>query len=334
MPHHDHRHVAAAGQAHQQLGATRRRRPPSGSGPGADRAGPRSRRAAPRRRPRRQWHPPVHRVRRHRMPRLPGRGGEQRADPHPVLGRVGPPLGRRRVGQRPRGGHRPGSWSRWMRRRQCVVTEASSTTRAAPVPGIRAGASFAVAVTGPRVATTPDSSGDAPPAPPRDPTSTPATRRAHPAAAPASRYKWPANVTFGDGRRAAPIVTFAGQNVPTRAYPRRARRSGRATIRDDRLAGGGWSPSWRPAGVPRDRASGARPSRGHGEEERDEAASGAGSAVATAARTAVDAAVAGEVGAVATKAAGSATKGRAGPPARPVPPPSRPARTSAAAGGR
>ena len=42
---------------------------------------------------------------------------------------------------------------------------------------------------------------------------------------------------------------------------------------------------------------------------------GAGAAVGTAARTAVDAAVAGEVGAVATKAAGSATK-RAGRAAR------------------
>ncbi len=108
VPHDDHRHVAAAGQAHQQLGATptgaahpvRQR---AGRGPGQDRV-PDERRPGGDRGG--SGTHPVHRVRRHRMPRLPGRGGEQRADPHPVLGGVGPPLGRRRVGQRPRGGHR------------------------------------------------------------------------------------------------------------------------------------------------------------------------------------------------------------------------------------
>ena len=54
-----------------------------------------------------------------------------------------------------------GSWSRWIRRRQCVVADASSTTSTGPAPGARAGTGFAVAVTVPRVVTTPDSSGAA-----------------------------------------------------------------------------------------------------------------------------------------------------------------------------
>ena len=55
-----------------------------------------------------------------------------------------------------------GSWSRWIRRRQCVVAEASSTTPAGPAPGACAGTWSAVAVTVRSVVTATDSSRAAP----------------------------------------------------------------------------------------------------------------------------------------------------------------------------
>ena len=76
-----------------------------------------------------------------------------------------------------------------------------------------------------------------------------------------------------------PNVTFAGADTYRLARtPGRARRSGRATIRGDRLAGGGWSPKLaarrcRRAAGPGERCAALT---GHGEEERDEAATRGG----------------------------------------------------------
>ena len=71
-----------------------------------------------------------------------------------------------------------GSWSRWIRRRQCVVAEASSTTPAGPAPGACAGTWSAVAVTVRSVVTATDSSRAAPsPTPARRPSPSPRVPR-------------------------------------------------------------------------------------------------------------------------------------------------------------
>ena len=82
----------------------------------------------------------------------PGGRGQPLADPHPVLGGIGPALLQRRIGCARGDPAAAGSWSRWTRRRQREVAAASRAT-----PCSRG--AFSVVVTGQRVMTGTDSSG-------------------------------------------------------------------------------------------------------------------------------------------------------------------------------
>ena len=148
VPHDDHRHVPAAGQAHEQLratpssparqprqdgrrirGRTRRARRGGRDRPGQDRT-PDQRGAGGDRG--RGGGDPIRRVRRHRTPRRAGHAPQLRPDPHAVLRGVGQPLRRRRVGQRlrtrrpPTGRGRGGSagGSAWWPRRRARPPQA------------------------------------------------------------------------------------------------------------------------------------------------------------------------------------------------------------------
>ena len=105
---------------------------------------------------------PILHVRRHRMPYRTGRASSCA----PIRTRCSAASARRCAddgsGSACGAATADGSWSRWIRRRQCVVAEASSTTPAGPAPGARAGTWSAVAVTVPSVVTTTDSSRAAP----------------------------------------------------------------------------------------------------------------------------------------------------------------------------
>ena len=173
VPHDDHRHVPAAGQAHEQLRAT----PSSAARRPGTTAHPRRARRGGRDRPGQDRTPdsgaPAATAAAVAATRS-GASADTACHPAPATRPSCAPIRTRcsaasasRCADDGSGSAcgpatADGSWSRWIRRRQCVVAEASSTTPAGPAPGACAGTWSAVAVTVPSVVTTTDSSRAAP----------------------------------------------------------------------------------------------------------------------------------------------------------------------------